>query len=276
VGKLDDFSLSHLATTDRKKLLGGGWPEDPSVEAVDGKHPRTASMQDLSSQLDPVLVANGGLTWFKYFHPDVQAQIYALFTIYRFAPGQLICKRGDWVHGMHVIVRGGAYVSDDMIDLCGVGGNGTPVAQVGEKTGNWLQLHEMINAHILEGAIAAAARTELRTPSNGENSINRESSGGDGVASAAALGIGHVVSQVTIVAAEEDTYDSDSTSDEEEEKEEEEEEEEDARSVVMTREPSMGGKSGGCTTMYLDAKRVRDVLIRAIEAGRLYGGAKTR
>ena len=275
LSKLDSFSLANLAVVDQKALTtdlseaqeDATKGNDPIIKRND---PIIRSDEQPLLQYDPVLLANGGLTWFKDFNPDVQAQIYALFTVYRFAPGQLICKRGEWAHGMHVIVRGGAYLRDDSVNMSR---NSASTTTFGEETGKWFQPHEMINAEILEGTVAAAVseRTNSRAQSgrtggeggdeeDDEKSVSLKNARANDAASIAMLEVGHILSQVTIVAAEEDSYDSDSTSDED-----------DVRSVVMS---ASEGKSGGCTTMYLDAKRVRDVLVRAVESGTLLGSAK--
>jgi len=230
--------------------------EEEEEEEVAVSLPVPVSLPLSSSQHDPVLVANGGLTWFKYFHPDVQANIYAAFTIYRFAPGQVICQRGEWVHGLHVVVQGGAYVinqleydGDDKAEPPGFGEG---------EMGKWIQPFEIINAHVLEGAIATGEglqrRGEEERSSQGEDGENDP-----GVLSAVALMVGHSLAQVTIRAAQEDTYgDPDSSSDDD-----------DDRSVVLTDESSSSSR-GGCTTMYLDAQRVKSILVDAIERGVLF------
>ena len=109
--------------------------------------------------------------------------------------------------------------------------------------------HLKLSTHTpLEGVIAETS------PQRG-NGSDENDKGSDSLNSTTALEVGHMLSQVTIVAAEETTYDSDSTS-----------EDDDARSVVSTREPS-GTFTGGCTTLFLDARRVKDVLVQAIEKG---------
>ena len=81
---LANFSLANSGNGLDEKLLRQDEPEQ-NIQ----KESRLVSLKGhLSSHYDPVLLANSGLTWFKDFHPDLQARIYSLFRIYRFAPGQ--------------------------------------------------------------------------------------------------------------------------------------------------------------------------------------------
>ena len=231
----------------RKKLVSKQVLEKAS------KHDRQVMSYNKNDSLafkpNPIFKANCGLDWFKDFHPDVQARIYTAFRLYRFAPGQTICKCGDWVHGVHVIIEGGAYVSAVKDEFCSEDSNGQPA----QETGQWYQPFDLINSHVLKMTVPPS----LRCDADGNVKENNDTKA---ILSATASEVGHMLSKTTICAAEDNDYDNANSSDSENESGSDID---DTRSVVST-EGSPSLVCGGCTTMFLDAKIFCSILVQAL------------
>ncbi len=87
---------------------------------------------------------------FRQLPEDTQADLYAALALYRFAPGQPVCTRGQWAHGLHVVTDGAVLVKD-----------GDDRACPPQMHGSVLRPYALLNAHAVDAACALSRATAV-------------------------------------------------------------------------------------------------------------------